>query len=82
MASPNPQPLKEFRYLLYYTAKVLALFLKLFLFIFSPILSVCLVRKCFLYLGIVDIMLIISVIAVRLYAHLNVDLYGRLTPSS
>jgi len=59
MISPNPQPLKEFRNLLYYTAKVLALFRKLFfLFIFSLVLSICLVGKCFLYLRIVDIMLI------------------------
>jgi len=44
MASTNSQPLKEFRNLLY-TAKVLALFLKLFfLFIFSTVLSICLVR--------------------------------------
>jgi len=34
MVSPNPQPLKEFRNLLYYIAKVLALFLKLFFFIY------------------------------------------------
>jgi len=38
--------------------------------------------KCFLYLHIVDIILIISVIAVRLHAHLNVEYYGRFTPSS
>jgi len=50
-------------------------------FIFSTV-SICLVRKCFLYLRIVDIMLIIPVIAVRLYAHLNVDFYGRFMPSS
>jgi len=31
---------------------------------------------------IVDIMLIISVIAVRLHTHLNVDFYGRFTPSN
>jgi len=79
MINPNSQPLKEFRNLLYYTAKVLTLFLKLFfLFIFSPVLSICLVCKCFLYLRIVDIMLIISVIAVRLHAQLNIDFYGRL----
>jgi len=84
MVSPNPQLLKEFRNLLYYTAKVLALFLKLFifLFIFSPVLSICLFRKCFLYLRIVDKMLIMFVIAVRLHAHLNVHFYGRFTPSS
>jgi len=59
--------------------QVLALFLKLFfLLIFSPVLSICL----FLYLSVVDIMLIISVIAVRLHARLNVDFYGRFTPSS
>jgi len=82
MISPNPQPLKEFRNLLYYTAKVLSLFLKLFFFfIFSTILSMCLLRTCFLYLRVVDIMLIISVIAVRLHDHLNVDFYGRFTPS-
>jgi len=75
MVSPNLQPLKEFRNLLCYTAKVLALFLKLFfLFIFSNVLSICLVRKCFLYLRIVDIMLIISGIAVVFY--------GSFTPSS
>jgi len=46
-------------------AKVFALFLKLFfLFIFSTVLSICLVRMCFHYLRIADIMLIISVIAV------------------
>jgi len=38
--------------------------------------------KYFLYLRIVDIMLIISVIAVRLHADLNFVFYGSFTPRS
>jgi len=54
MVSPNPQPLKELRNLLCYTAKFLTLFLKLFfLFIFSTVLLICLVHKCFIYFRIV-----------------------------
>jgi len=75
----QPTATKKFRNLLCYTAKVLVLFLKLFFF--STVLSFYSVRKCFLYLRIVDIMLIISVIAVRLHTHLNVDFYGRFTPA-
>jgi len=64
------------------TAKVLALFLKLFfLFIFSTVLLICLIRKCFLNLRIVNIILIIFVIAVRLHAQLNVNFYVRFTAS-
>jgi len=71
----------NFFYILY--CKVFAFFRNCSFYLFSIACSFNLLSSCFLYLRIVDIiMLIISVIAVRLHPHLNVYFYGRFMPSS